>query len=142
MIKWNKFSRAYGRPHVFGSSSHWFFESLFSFSHKHLKSSSSTVLFNYFSICDWTWIFRHRSFKKLFILIRTLCSFTCKGSFPSHPQGQLSAAAILLPCFCSFIYSFLCRHRSLDCVPVAKKTFPKAHFKTTDVQTAALYTVP
>ena len=45
--------------------------------------------------------------KKMFILIRPLCSLTSKGSFPSHPQGQLSAAAILLPCFCPFIHSFI-----------------------------------
>ena len=66
--------------------------------------------------------------KKMFILIRPLCSLTSKGSFPSHPQGQLSAAAILLPCFCPFIHSFLCRQRPLDCVPVSKKTFPQGTF--------------
>ena len=66
--------------------------------------------------------------KKMFILIRPLCSLTSKGSFPSHPQGQLSAAAILLPCFCPFIHSFLCRQQPLDCVPVSKKTFPQGTF--------------
>lgn len=66
--------------------------------------------------------------KKMFILIRPLCSLTSKGSFPSHPQGQLSAAAILPPCFCPFIHSFLCRQRPLDCVPVSKKTFPQGTF--------------
>lgn len=101
-LKWKKLQLPFLLSTWCAMSFHYF--------HSHTstwKSSSSTVLFNYFSICDWSWDFRHRRFKKLFILIRTLCSLTCKGSFPSHPEGQLSAAAILLPCCCPFIHSFI-----------------------------------
>ena len=103
--------------------------SLFSFSHKHLKVQ---FLYRLIQLLFNLWLDlelpAQQFFKKMFILIRPLCSLTSKGSFPSHPQGQLSAAAILLPCFCPFIHSFLCRQRPLDCVPVSKKTFPQGTF--------------
>ena len=75
--------------------------------------------------------------KKMFILIRPLCSLTSKGSFPSHPQGQLSAAAILLPCFCPFIHSFLCRQRPSRLHPSFQE-----NISTRDILKRQMYKLP
>lgn len=58
------------------------FLSLVSFSHSHLKVQFLNILIQLLFNLWRTWNFRHSSFKKLFILIRTLCSLTSKGSFP------------------------------------------------------------